>query len=723
QSEQLREETISAQTEFEEITFTIFKVNNLPEEFQILFTKTIEYRGKQIIAFAIPQTQLGEELSCQLVEILEIKKLSDKGKNKEVIDESSNSRHTKVEDEDEFDYEIEELKQALNKEFEELGREVAQLEKAAAEKKLSESEFEARIAVIKNRSEKFRKRYLELTKEKEEFGVVFSYSDCEEESKDENESAETALSKRSVLDITKELDQVLAKKLELNQEELEELENDPDKEEVREILKMMNEFEGQIDSQMKTPILTQKDKKFQKALKIFEASQFMEKIKKVSEKTGINPFAEPQNLITEEKQKLAQENITKAKNRETELVRAVNKAKKEYEDLIAAGEKALEEGAKDEANEAKKSVEKLTEEKQILTSDLTIAEQKLKTTEEQKSKLSLQIKDLTNQAQAWELQKEDISRQINQKDRTITSLQHEVELLQTEVNNYQEKAVEVAKRLKENRTLVSPEKVSLEVLEKERKAHLILIGASQVEIQNKTNRLNSLKTDIENLKQEAANLGKVIRTKRTEIFDLVKKLNKAHNLMTELERQLAETREKVEQLEQDKSHDNEDKVKEHGELKEKIILKDAEIRSKQTEINNRDSQLTAEKSTLQTEKETLEGQLRERDNQLEQAIKQKRLGNLFSAGVFITDYLPIPGKWQEGIKAVFYRIFGRKERNQIKELRTQLQETRTELLLTQNQLRSSGEKVSEIRTLSVVNEETELEAAEGTKKKKSRGKF
>ncbi|CAG8856010.1 26763_t:CDS:2, partial [Gigaspora margarita] len=144
--------------------------------------------------------------------------------------------------------------QALNEEFKKLGREVAQLEKAVAEKKLSESEFEARIAVIKNRSEEFRKRYLELTKEKEEFGVVFSYSDYEEESKDGNESAETSLSKRSVLDITKELDQVLAKKLELDQEELEELEKDPDKEE-----------------QSKWEAKAQKDEKFQKALKIFKA--------------------------------------------------------------------------------------------------------------------------------------------------------------------------------------------------------------------------------------------------------------------------------------------------------------------------------------------------------------------------------------------------------------------------------------------------------------------
>ncbi len=32
------------------------------------------------------------------------------------------------------------------------------------------------------------------------------------------------------------------------------------------------------------------------------------------------------------------------------------------------------------------------------------------------------------------------------------------------------------------------------------------------------------------------------------------------------------------------------------------------------------------------------------NDELEQAIRQKRLGNLFSAGVFIADYLPIPGK-------------------------------------------------------------------------------
>ncbi|CAG8829386.1 19239_t:CDS:2, partial [Gigaspora margarita] len=456
-----------------------------------------------------------------------------------------------------------------------------------------------------------------------------------------------------------------------------------------------------------------KDEKFQKALKIFKAGQFMEKIKKASEKTGINPLAEAQNLITEEKQRLAKENITKAKNREAELVQAVNKAKKEYEDLIAAGEKALElknneltnlkqegenllsekeneistikyerEQAKDEAIEAKELVEKSNEEKRTLITNLSSIQKKLEKSEEQRNELSGQ---------------------------TITNLQHEVELLQTEVNNYQEKAIEVAKRLKENRTLVSPEKVSLEVLEKERKAHLILIGASQVEIQNKTSRLNFLKTDIENLKQEAANLGKVIRTKRSETFDLVKKLNKAHNLMTELERELAETRAEVERLKEEKEHleeekknlvakiekrenkisekdkelvrlryfksDNEDKVNAYDDLKKELANQRIELGKRKNERNI--SQLTTEKATLRTENQTLQGQLQVKNDELEQAIRQKRL-------------------------AIFYRIFGRKERNQIKELRTQLQETRTELLLAQNQIRNFGEKVSEIKSLPII---------------------
>ncbi|CAG8856718.1 17295_t:CDS:1, partial [Gigaspora margarita] len=45
QNEQLRKGTISAQTEFEEITFTISQICYLPEEVRILFTEAIEYQG------------------------------------------------------------------------------------------------------------------------------------------------------------------------------------------------------------------------------------------------------------------------------------------------------------------------------------------------------------------------------------------------------------------------------------------------------------------------------------------------------------------------------------------------------------------------------------------------------------------------------------------------------------------------------------------------------
>ncbi|CAG8834114.1 39774_t:CDS:2, partial [Gigaspora margarita] len=155
QNEQLRKETISAQTELEEITFTISQICYLPEEVRILFTQAIEYRGGKVTGIAISRDQLEENLIPQLeiIEeektftisvpknslgiirflgspgqfclrttqgIREIKKLSNKGKSKEIIDVSSSSKHTTVEDEDEVDYEIVELSEEAQAKCEEL---------------------------------------------------------------------------------------------------------------------------------------------------------------------------------------------------------------------------------------------------------------------------------------------------------------------------------------------------------------------------------------------------------------------------------------------------------------------------------------------------------------------------------------------------------------------------------------------------------------------------
>ncbi|CAG8563959.1 5523_t:CDS:2, partial [Gigaspora margarita] len=64
------------------------------------------------------------------------------------------------------------------------------------------------------------------------------------------------------------------------------------------------------------------------------------------------------------------------------------------------------------------------------------------------------------------------------------------------------------------------------------------------------------------------------------------------------------------------------------------------------------------------------------------------------------------------VQGHFYRIFGRKECNQIRELRIQLQKTRTELLLAQNQVRNLGEKTSGVKPLPMISKPTETEEIE-----------
>ena len=141
--------------------------------------------------------------------------------------------------------------------------------------------------------------------------------------------------------------------------------------------------------------------------------------------------------------------------------------------------------------------------------------------------------------------------------------------------------------------------------------------------------------------------------------------------------------------------------------------KDAEITdltaALESEVNE-NNERKGEIISLNKEITKIRTELDQANLEIKKQIQQKRLGNLFAAGVFITEYLPIPEKWQTsiktgfntaqawqiaadipqatyeviigftailvflGTKGIFYRIFGRKEINKIAELRGELQD-------------------------------------------------
>ncbi|CAG8828924.1 7086_t:CDS:10, partial [Gigaspora margarita] len=438
----------------------------------------------------------------------------------------------------------------------------------------------------------------------------------------------------------------------------------------------------------------QKDEKFQKALKIFKAGQFMEKVKKASEKTGINPFAEPQNLITEEKQRLAKENITKAKNRENELVRAVNKAKKEYEDLIAAGEKALKlknKEIEDKEREKQKlqegGIEELNKQKTIygnaereLKQSLAKSEEELNETKKQKERLEQTKSELQAQIQTLIQEKEVLIRNYNEVSRTKNQLERIALETAERINlkNWKEKCQELDKLNEAQKGIIAANTISLkeinnklfEVEENYKKIYTMLEETrSDLEQQ-----IKQLQTELSSTKIDLESANRTIERKDQEISRLTE-IKKERDELAEEKIRLRDQIE-VNQTESNKRDrlldDNAETIKSLGEENKKLITEKEQLENQKAENEGNISQLTAEKSTLQTEKETLEGQLRERDNQLEQAIKQKRL-----------------------------------ERNQIKELRTQLQETRTELLLAKDQIRNSGEKSGEVKSLPTISKQTD----------------
>ncbi|CAG8786483.1 31119_t:CDS:2, partial [Racocetra persica] len=245
----------------------------------------------------------------------------------------------------------------------------------------------------------------------------------------------------------------------------------------------------------------------------------------------------------------------------------------------------------------------------------------------------------------------------------------------------QEKAVEVAERLKKNRTLVSPEKASLE------------------ELRQECSELQKERQDAENLKQEAANLGKILHTKRTEILELVRKLNKLENDMTNLEQQLREKQEKAREERESVRNELTKKItdleklriEDQGKFDLLELERDAEIRSKQTQLNEKDGIIKNREKNLEQNTETsadnhrLTTELREKTEELRNAIRQKRIVALR------VDLMPVK---PDSLLPIYPMLLTKLllEINKLQELREELKEVRGKLLQAQLAARKYIEK-------------------------------
>ena len=239
------------------------------------------------------------------------------------------------------------------------------------------------------------------------------------------------------------------------------------------------------------------------------------------------------------------------------------------------------------------------------------------------------------------------------------------------VNNNEKQLADLERNLMKLETIVDEAKKQKQEAEERLKQGKTIKSLSDME-------LEEAKSEIRRIENEMRDYiiykgGAVI-----EILDLKRRLEaKDDNLETAMASKNDEITDLTEALESE--------VNENNERKGEIISLNKEITKIRTELDQ---------ANLEIKKQ----------------IQQKRLGNLFAAGVFITEYLPIPEKWQTsiktgfntaqawqiaadipqatyeviigftailvflGTKGIFYRIFGRKEINKIAELRGELQD-------------------------------------------------
>jgi len=120
----------------------------------------------------------------------------------------------------------------------------------------------------------------------------------------------------------------------------------------------------------------------------------------------------------------------------------------------------------------------------------------------------------------------------------------------------------------------------------------------------------------------------IIKTE-TEITGLKKELK------TE---QIKYTTEKVENEEKYKEIQN--LIRAKGAMEREKTNFEETTKNQARTINN----LTAEKQTLTQEKNQIQEQLTQKEQELTREIRKKRVGNLLAAGVFASDYLPLPKK-------------------------------------------------------------------------------
>jgi len=200
--------------------------------------------------------------------------------------------------------------------------------------------------------------------------------------------------------------------------------------------------------------------------------------------------------------------------------------------------------------------------------------------------------------------------------------------LKNEIQNYEDKAVEIAERLAKNRTLPDPQKISHEQLkeeykklEKEHQEQIFLIEAGKIEIINKNNRLNSLNNDIQNLKSEISGLEQKLSTKRGEICGLEKKINELKLVMDRNEQEINNLKEEINRLEAEKQRlenkiseiREENKIEvnklidEKSELGSQLIKKISEAEQAKIDIGQLEGKILGLKNTIDSKDRELEG--------------------------------------------------------------------------------------------------------------------
>ena len=156
--------------------------------------------------------------------------------------------------------------------------------------------------------------------------------------------------------------------------------------------------------------------------------------------------------------------------------------------------------------------------------------------------------------------------------------------------------------------------------------------------QNQDNDCETLKRQIERLNVRIFSLENLVKDKERIIEKLQSKLGVTNQNYGTLKGQTNSLTDDENRLEREKGElktETEDKNQIISQLDNEIVSLNTQI----TNLNNTINQLKEERDWFKTE--------------LDNQIKQGRLKNLFAVGVFVTDYLPVPEKWQTAIKGGF----------------------------------------------------------------------